>query len=316
MVARRLLLVALVLSAAACKPKKQEDEKPAEPAPPKSVSESEKSNAYIECSNRFVSRAYQSRDRYLSWVDAKKGPTGKEDIVYGVYTLVGDVKVECRDRLTAVSNGPSMPELEAAGEHLTASLETLAPLLEEANDYFSGKDYQRDAWAKGKELHPKLMAAFEAFEKADAEMGAVLDAREDASLESQLAELSKSPDPTGYVLTNVIYTGKKLVHLASGVDDIGAIDLAAFQAALETFAAAVVDCANRAKDPNVRGFATGAARAVVVQASLLVERRVKKTKWSSGDLVMINGGNPAMVDGHPAAVVSAYNDMIGASNRL
>ena len=48
----------------------------------------------------------------------------------------------------------------------------------------------------------------------------------------------------------------------------------------------------------------------------LIKRKKEKTKWTSGDKVMIDGGNPGMVEGHPAQVVRAYNDMIDASNRL
>jgi Protein of unknown function (DUF3829) len=41
---------------------------------------------YIACLNRHSERAFASRARYLSW-SAKTGPTGREKIVYGVYTL-------------------------------------------------------------------------------------------------------------------------------------------------------------------------------------------------------------------------------------
>ena len=316
MCARPLILAVLVLVAGACKPKDKEGEAgKAGAASKKAVTEAEKQNAYINCSNKFMSRAYQARDRYLSWADAKTGPTGKEKIVFGVYALTGDVAKDCRAKIAAVAHGPSMPDLEAAGEQLVVALEQLAPLLEEANAYYSKKGHTQDKMAKGKELHPKLMAAFEGFEKADAEMGKVLDVMEDKNLEKQLEELASRPDRSAYFHTNVIFTGKKLVRLASGVDELEQIDLPAFEAALATYAAAV-DAASKAADPEIKSFASGPARGVVVQASNLVERRTKKIKWNSGDKVMINGGNPQMVDGHPAAVVRAYNDMINASNRL
>src|SRR5262249_16465789 len=96
---RAFLALTLVVASlgARCKKPKMDDapDKAAATPPPKptEVSEAEKTNAYIECSNRFVERAYQARDRYLSWVDAKKGPTGKESVL-GTYTLVGDVATE------------------------------------------------------------------------------------------------------------------------------------------------------------------------------------------------------------------------------
>ncbi|MCA9677921.1 MAG: DUF3829 domain-containing protein, partial [Myxococcales bacterium] len=154
------------------------------------------------------------------------------------------------------------------------------------------------------------------------EMGVQLGAMEDKRLEQQLAELKTHPDQIPYLHTLVIFTGKKLVGMASGVDDITTIDAAAFEAALIEYANAVDGLAAYAKahrnqgGDQVIGFATGAAVGVAKQGGLLLKRIKDKRPWSSGDKVMINGGNPGMVDGHPAAVVRAYNDMINASNRL
>src|SRR5258708_890270 len=46
----------------------------------------EKLNAYVGCINRLSERAYESRKRYFSWA-GKNGPTGKERIIYGTYTI-------------------------------------------------------------------------------------------------------------------------------------------------------------------------------------------------------------------------------------
>ena len=46
----------------------------------------EKLNAYVGCINRLSSRAHESRARYFSWV-GKNGPTGRERIIYGTYTI-------------------------------------------------------------------------------------------------------------------------------------------------------------------------------------------------------------------------------------
>jgi len=57
----------------------------APPAPPPSHLV-EKLNAYVGCINRLSERSYESRNRYFSWA-AKSGPTGKERIIYGTYTI-------------------------------------------------------------------------------------------------------------------------------------------------------------------------------------------------------------------------------------
>ena len=45
-----------------------------------------KLNAYVGCINRLSARSYDSRARYFSWA-AKEGPTGRERIIYGTYTI-------------------------------------------------------------------------------------------------------------------------------------------------------------------------------------------------------------------------------------
>src|SRR5215510_10145432 len=73
---------------------------------------SEKLNAYVGCINRLCERAYDSRTRYLSWV-GKNGPTGKERIIYGTYTIYDTA--DCRKNVEkANALEPRDAELEAA----------------------------------------------------------------------------------------------------------------------------------------------------------------------------------------------------------
>ena len=55
----------------------------------------DKINAYVECINRLSSHSHDSRVRYFSWVNAKNGPTGKERIIYGTYTIYDTA--DCRN---------------------------------------------------------------------------------------------------------------------------------------------------------------------------------------------------------------------------
>ena len=63
-------------------------ETPAVPPPPAASTQAliAKLNAYVELLNRTL-RASESLSRYESWVKAKTGPTGKERVVYGLYSL-------------------------------------------------------------------------------------------------------------------------------------------------------------------------------------------------------------------------------------
>jgi len=58
----------------------------ADTAAAQAPSANEKINAYVGCINRLSERSYESRARYFSWV-GKNGPTGRERIIYGTYTI-------------------------------------------------------------------------------------------------------------------------------------------------------------------------------------------------------------------------------------
>jgi hypothetical protein len=128
-------------------------------------SANEKINAYVGCINRLSERSYDSRARYFSWV-GKNGPTGKERIIYGTYTIHDTA--DCRKNVEkANALEPRDAELEAAALAYAEAVAKLEPLLKEADDYYSQQDYKDDRMAKGKALHPRLVAAWDAFASAD-----------------------------------------------------------------------------------------------------------------------------------------------------
>ena len=59
----------------------------------------EKLNAYVGRINPLSERSYDSRSRYFSWA-AKSGPTGKERIIYGTYTIYEKRREGQRDGAT------------------------------------------------------------------------------------------------------------------------------------------------------------------------------------------------------------------------
>src|ERR1700752_1158714 len=128
--------------------------------PPAPSSLTEKLNAYVGCINRLSERSYESRRRYFSWV-SKNGPTGKERIIYGTYTIYDTA--DCRKNVEKANNlEPRDAELEAAASAYVEAVTKLEPLLQEADDYYSQENYKDDRMAKGKSLHPRLVAAWDA----------------------------------------------------------------------------------------------------------------------------------------------------------
>ena len=118
------------------------------------------------CINRLSARSYDSRQRYFSWV-SKNGPTGKERIIYGLYTIYDTS--DCRKNVEkANALEPRDAALEAAAVRLCGRrVSKLEPLLQEADDYYKQENYKDDKMAKGRALHPRLIAAWDAFASAD-----------------------------------------------------------------------------------------------------------------------------------------------------
>ena len=112
----------------------------APPASAQTPSAVEKLNAYVGCINRLSARAYDSRARYFSWA-AKSGPTGREHIIYGTYTIYDTA--DCRkDVEKANALEPHDAELEAAASAYAKAASKLEPLLKEADDYYKQEELQ------------------------------------------------------------------------------------------------------------------------------------------------------------------------------
>src|SRR5882757_10857710 len=138
----------------------------AQTPPPSSVTE--KLNAYVGCINRLSERAYESRKRYFSWV-GQSGPTGKERIIYGTYTIYDTA--DCKKNVEkANALEPRDAALEAAASAYVEAVSKLEPMLKDADDYYTQENYKDDRMARGRALHPLLVAAWDAFARADKEL--------------------------------------------------------------------------------------------------------------------------------------------------
>ncbi len=231
-VTMRAMALAFLLAAS---PAQGLAEKPAAPA--ELQASITKSNAYIGLMNRTL-RAVESWSRYTSWVDLKKGPTGKERYIdYGLYSLY-DVKDEIAKAREATKLQPSAPELDSAMERYIGAYEALAPLMTSANGYYERKDYKTDNMAEGKALHVKMAPAAEAFLKSRAEIEALMgtfkrdiDNRALAALEAQ-----EGQGPRWHVKNVMMKAEDVIGQLPKGKQPA---DMKAFDASLDVYAKVV-----------------------------------------------------------------------------
>jgi len=196
-----------------------------------------KMNAYVEFLNRSL-RASESLQRYDSWVDMKKGPTGKERVIYGLYSLY-DVRDEIAAVEKAAASGPKMPELDAAILAYAETYEKLAPVIEKANKYYERLDYKSDKMEGGKAFHKDIAALAPTYE--DRRKTADLALRtEKVKLDlASLAALEKAEGKKSrWHVRNIMIHAEAMMDLMPD-NDRPVVDMAIFDKSLHAYATAV-----------------------------------------------------------------------------
>lgn len=273
----------------------------------------EKINAYVGCINRLSERSYESRSRYFSWV-GKKGPTGKERIIYGTYTIYDTS--DCRTGVEkANSLEPHDAELESAASAYVAAVGALEPLLKEADDYYTQEDYKDDKMAKGKALHPRLVAAWTAFASADTKLRDGIDVIQDKMAADRLAEIESAEGRKDrYHIQALMIRAKHLMRVQSADKP----DLPKIKDALadyEAIAKASEDYASANTDSKIGSSFIDSAKSFLTTAKQLMRRLRDKVPYSQGDKMMLESGGGWMVEGSPPRLMRDYNELVESYNR-
>lgn len=272
----------------------------------------EKLNAYVGCINRLSSRSYDSRSRYFSWAP-KSGPTGKERIIYGTYTIYDTS--DCAKNVEAANAlEPRDAALETAASAYVSAVTTLGPLLKEADDYYTQEDYKDDKMAKGRALHPRLVAAWDAFAAADKNLRAGIDTITDRRKAEQLAELeAKEGKKTRYYVEALMIDAKRVWR----VQNSDKPDIEAITKAVVDYEATVkaLEEASGAEGRKVGSMFTDNAKSLLVTAKQLMRRIRDKVPYTSGQKMMMSPGSEWMVEGSPGRLLRDYNQLIEAYNR-
>lgn len=274
----------------------------------------QKLNAYVGCINRLSARAYDSRKRYFSWA-AKSGPTGRERIIYGTYTIYDTA--DCKKNVaTANTLEPRDAALEAAAAAYAEAVGALEPLLKEADDYYSQENYKDDRMAKGRALHPKLVAAWDAFAAADQTLRGEVEAINDRRAAEKLAEIEKSEGRQArYHVQATMIEAKRVLR----AENAGKPDLAAIEQALKGYEDIVKGAEKFAGSAVMDKTKIGSmfinnAKSYLVTAKQLMRRLRDHVPYSTGDKMMLNAGSGWMVEGSPQRLLRDYNQLVDAYN--
>jgi hypothetical protein len=275
---------------------------------------SEKLEGYISCMNYETRAVYRNRAAYLRTVDPVKGPTGKES-----YISAQSLSPEsCLKRIDeAKAKAPSLPELETAATDYKTALDALNKISKTAHDYYDQKDYKDDKYAKGMEMHKPLMAAYDAFEKADKVFDEKVTSLNEGISQRRLVRLKDDPKAQlEYSIAKTVDDAKKLVHFTE-VDSWEKLDEAGFASAFAAYEKSYNDLntyvsghAPEAEKVSMLSSFTSATAAYLKAGKELMRRKRDKKDFKG------EHGSPENIDGHPAQVLAKYNDMINASNNL
>ena len=272
-----------------------------------------KLNAYVGCINRLSARSYDSRKRYFSWA-GRNGPTGKERIIYGTYTIYDTS--DCRKNVEkANALEPRDAALEAAATAYAEAVSALEPLLKEADDYYTQQDYKDDRMAKGRALHPRLVAAWDAFAAADRKLRSEVEAINDKRAAERLAEVERTEGRSArYHVEALMIEAKRVLR----AQDAEKPDLAAIAQALNDYESSV-RAAEQASGANggkkIGSIFISNAKSFLTTAKQLMRRTRDHVPYSAGDRMMINAGSGWMVEGSPQRLLRDYNQLVDAYNR-
>lgn len=194
-----------------------------------------KMNAYVKLSNG-TTRAVDAWDRYKSWVNLTTGPTGRERIVYGIYS-VHDVTHLIKEAQDVRDWSPRWPALEMTAAQYAERYVAFAALANEAEAYYERKDHVADKFAGAKALHPRLTSAAQALLQTRAQFEAELAAvsREIDRLDLVAIEAREGKGAAWHVRKLMIDARDLAAVFPSDAKPV--VDLAAFDAAVQTFAA-------------------------------------------------------------------------------
>jgi len=281
----------------------------------------EKLNGYIrDCLNRYSKSVHGAEERYFSWlVDPKKGPTGKERIVNGVYDISLDPEA-CKAAI-ARSNAapPKKPDLEKLAEAYSAALSAVVPVINDAHKYYERGDYKDDKMARGRQLHAKLVGAFETFDKADTDLSQLVDQVQEDLDRRELVRIEKEEGKKGHWHTlNTTLLAKPL--LREGAKDVTKINLVALTAASDGFEKGVDAFEAWSNQSKSEGGSTTSylrtAKDLVIAGKNLVRHIRDKKPYSATEKSWMGTSDGWKVEGSPDAVLDKYNKLIDAYNSV
>ncbi len=277
----------------------------------------QKVNLYVELLNSWSPYMYKGWSGYTAWVDVEAGPTCKERGLRAPGGLGDSAKKRFDGYALALKKGPKL-EVDAQARAMIEALQELREPIITASDYYYKRRFKDDECALGKELHPKLMAAWAKYQGAEPAVRAFVVTYNDQRAVDDLKKTKKKyGKKLRWHLEKLIIDGKVLVRTVSTQLDAEGFDLDAVGVALEAFAAtqqAAFDLSEAAKGDVATVLYQGGYKQFVKRASWFrdaVEALVKELS-KPADAKINESNRKRTID----QVFSSYNNMIEGANAV
>ena len=165
--------------------------------------------------------------------------------------------------------------------------------------------------AKGRALHPRLVAAWDAFASADKALRGGVEAINDRRAAERLAAIEASEGRKArYHVEALMIQAKRLVR----AQDTAKPDLAAITQALNDYESSVKALEQLSDEAKIGSFFIGNAKSFLTTGKQLMRRIRDKVPYSTGDKMMLNAGSGWMVEGSPPRLLRDYNQLIESYN--
>ena len=240
---------------------------------------------------------FVARQAYLSSVSSARGP---EPGATADVRETSDPR-DCDEQLARLTADGAELQLDRSARRFAAALRALHELTQSAARYYQ-EEYGRDSSARGRELHPRIVAAFADFVKTHAEL------RRDLSDAERLlrfyfagrATEEESAQIAGDVSASMI---ARLCNVHWR--EIRRVDRNALEQALGTYDRVLAR--QREPDPHNAQLAADGEQCA---------RRAEDGAWNDNERSLLQAGQGATVDGAPQKLVTDYLEVEALFERL
>ncbi|USB32694.1 YiiG family protein [Paenibacillus sp. YPG26] len=287
----------------------------------------EKHNAYVKLNNLMTGRINEVLNSYFN-----KFGTGKQFVTdknFGFIMLdVAESERQVIDQANSYTDKqPAFADVDPAVVKLTPVIKDLLSVLDDLKVYYDTKGYVDDQFAKGKQLHTKLLSANLAYEAA---AKTYFTALQKLANEQRQAELQKLKDTDQQIRYNALKFMIDAEAVAIEIDEQGInasnvlkLDMKKFRAKYDIMTADLNTLITISKDKEriqgegVNSFTiknyVDAATEAKAAASKIVERVNKKEPVSDSDLkgqfLHTTDGTPENFNYKLSKAIERYNEM-------